>query len=192
MRISSLWRSSSPAAKGPESFGAWLVRTFAQGEPVEALAFADLERVCSNAASIICGAAYAGTPALPAAPSFSREVVEEATLVGQRTTDAFRAATGDADNVVVTWPWDHLGTRVAWQATQAGDPPTATALGEMLLTVGTAYCLTHREQLRSALELWEQVAVGLRGESGEERPNLALMARRMATAYEQELGKAAT
>ena len=191
MRISSLWRSSAAAATEPEPFGAWLVRTFAQGEAITDLPFARLERVCSNVGSIICGAAYAGTPALPTARSFSREVVEEATLVGERTTDAFRAATRDADNVVVSWPWDHLGTRVAWRATQAGDPPSAAALGEALLTVGAAYALTHREQPRSALELWEQVAGGLRRENAEERPNLALMAQRMLTAYEAELAEAA-
>ncbi len=181
MRISSLWRSSTAATTGPEPFGAWLVRTFARGAPIGELPFASLERVCSNA----------GSPTLPAASSFSREVVEEATLIGERTTDAFRAATRDADHVVVTWPWDHLGTRVAWRAMQAGDPPSAAAVGEALLTVGTAYCLTHREQLRSALELWEQVAGGLRQENAEERPSLALMAQRMLTAYEAELAEAA-
>lgn len=191
MRISSFWRSSTAAATGPEPFGAWLVRAFARGEPIGELPFASLERVCSNAGSIICGAAYVGSPTLPAASSFSREVVEEATLVGERTTYAFRAATRDADHVAVSWPWDHLGTRGAWRATQASHPPSAIALGEALLTVGTAYCLTHREQLRSALELWEQVAGGLRQESAEERPRLALMAARMLTAYEAELAEAA-
>ena len=171
-------RKTEPAA--PEPFGAWIFRQVAGSEDIGGVPFARLEQLCSNAGSLICGAAYAERDECRDWLTLAPEVQNEAALLARRTADGFRASLGDRANVVLAWPWDHLGTRVAWQATQSGEV-AVRPIGERLAAIGGTYALMHREQMQSVFELWGRVAAGATGAATA--PDLPAMGRQMIEAW---------
>lgn len=173
-------RSPKPAPE-PPSFGKWLFEHVAQTRDLGELPFARLEQVCSNAGSLLCGAVFAEPEAFRARLSIDAETKREAALLARRTADGFRASLADRDHAVLAWPWDHLATRVAWQATRSGTVDAAY-IGRRLQTIGGAYGLMHREQLKAVLSLWQDVAAGLA--TVTERPDLAVMGRQMLAGFE--------
>lgn len=164
-------------------FGAWLLRQFTAGQPTEALPYAEIERLCANAGSLLCGAAFARPHEFAPAVELPRGLAGEAAVLSRRTADGFKASLADRKNTVIAWPWDHMATQIAWEATRAGDT-SADALGEALLALGGAYATRHREQLAAVLDLWAQVAASLREPTTPGRPDLARMGGEMLTAYE--------
>ncbi|MCK9517744.1 MAG: hypothetical protein M0R74_01775 [Dehalococcoidia bacterium] len=166
---------------GP-SFGEWALRSFASDEPVPGMTFARLEQVCSNAASLLCGAAYAEPEAARDAAPSDATLAEEASLMARRTADGFKAALADRDNAVLAWPWDHLATRLAWQATR-NEATLERDLGDGLWQISALYALRHREQLQHVLSLWDQVASGVLTGAQSRRPSLERMGREALAAY---------
>ena len=136
------------------------------------LPYAEVERLCANAGSLLCGAAFA-RPAAFAGRVPTAEVAYEAALLARRTADGFKASLADRKNTVI-----------AWQATRANDT-SEDALGEVLLALGTCYATRHREQLAAVLDLWGQVARGVH--RGPNEPDLARMGEEMLSAYEAVL-----
>lgn len=178
--------ATTPLPSAPSSFGPWLLRHFARGEPTGEMPFARLEQVCSNAGSVLCGAAYADASALLPGPLVSQPVAAEAALLSKRTGDGFRACLEDRQHTVITWPWDHLATRVAWEATQSGDASEET-VGRRLCEVGAAYAVRHRAQLSAVFDLWEQVASGLKTSApAPATPSLVQMGTQLLAAFEAE------
>jgi hypothetical protein len=179
-------------AHAPPSFGEWVVRQFSAGERLRDMTFARLERTCTNAASIVCAAAWSDPGAAHLAVPPGGEGLADARLVASRSADGFQACLADRQHTVITWPWEHLGTRVAWLMTQAGTV-AETEAGRLLLAIASSYAEIAREQLGTALGLWEQVAAGLpAGQAASVRPDLAGMARQFVAAFEQELVAAGT
>lgn len=167
------------------SFAEWLLRQFSGGKPMAELPYAEVERLCANAGSLLIGAAYA-TPntfanRIPVQTYFARE----AGLVSRRTADGFKASLADRKNAVIAWPWDHLATHVAWEATKANNT-SEEALAAALTGVGGTYALRHRDQVDAVLGLWKQVAAGVH--AGAEEPDLARMGREMLSAFEVVTG----
>ena len=186
-----LRRKEKPAA-APEpkpGFGAWLVLQFAGEEPLAGMPFARLERVCSNAASLVCGAAFARPETFERPEVLRPAMREEAAVVSRRTADGFRAALADRENTVLAWPWEHIGTSVAWQATRAGTVEAAQ-LGERVEQLAAAYGIYFREQLTAVLDLWSQVAAGVY--RGEQQPDLPRMGAQMLAAFEAQQGREQT
>jgi hypothetical protein len=146
--------------------------------------FARLEQVCSNAGSALCGAAYAEPGALGSLLTIGQELAGEAALVAKRTGDGFKACLDDRQHTVLTWPWDHLATRVAWEASRTGDTSEET-VGRRLGDIGAAYALRHREQLAVVLDLWQQVAAGaVEPVPAAEPPSLVAMGRQLLAAFQ--------
>ncbi len=181
-------RAPGQPARQP-SFGAWLLEQFAGGEPVGELPFARLERVCSNAASLVCGAAYAEPAAFERPELWGPELRTEAGVVSRRTADGFKAALADREHTVLAWPWEHMGTSLAWQATRSGEV-TAERLGERLEGLAAAYALVHRAQLEAVIDLWRQVAAAVY--RGEQEPDLPRMGSEMLAAYRATAGTSDT
>lgn len=150
------------------------------------MTFARLEQVCSNAGSVLFGAAYANAAALLPRPPVSQPVAAEAALVAKRTGDGFRACLEDRQHTVITWPWDHLATRVAWEATQSSDASEET-VGRRLCEIGATYAVRHRAQLSSVFDLWEQVAAGLKTPApAPVAPSLVQMGAQLLAAFDAE------
>jgi hypothetical protein len=145
------------------------------------MTFARLERVCSNAGQLLCGAVFARPEAFRDTIHDSRPLLREGEVVARRTADGFRASLADRTDTVLAWPWDHMATAIAWTATRDGDL-SEPALGTALTGLGAAYSLAHREQLAAVVDLWQQVAAGLNQQGGP--PDLRLMGRDMLDAYE--------
>ena len=143
--------------------------------------YSEVERLCANAGSVLCGAAYAAPaqfqPFVPELPALQLE----AALLSRRTADGFKASLADRQNAVIAWPWDHLATLVAWEATRS-ETVSEEALGETLMGIGGTYALRHREQLTAVLELWQQVAGAVH--SAPAPPDLARMGSQMLAAYQ--------
>ncbi len=142
--------------------------------------------MCSNAASVLFGALFVepGAVATPAAPD--ADLAAEAALLAKRTGDGFKACLADRRHTVLTWPWDHLATRVAWEATRRGDA-SEEALGHRLSEIAAAYAANHRDQLAVVLDLWSQVAAGVVATvPGAEPPSLAGMGRTLFAAFSLE------
>lgn len=165
-----------------EGFGAWLLSQFAGGKPVNGMPFSEVERICANAGSVLFGAAYARPDAFEPGPAGDVIWRTEAALLSRRTADGFKAAVADKQNTVVAWPWDHLATTIAWDATRAEDTSEAS-LGVTLAGIGSTYALRHRDQLAAVLNLWQQIVGAI--QTSTERPDLARMGGEMLTAYEQ-------
>ena len=162
--------SADPPAAAKPSFGAWVLHKFAKGREPGEMTFAEVEQLCANASSILCGAAYAEPEALKATVEISQQLIDEARVVAQRTGDGFRAALDDERNTLIAWPWDHLGTRIAWRATRQG------MLDERWL--GDAL---------TAVDFWQRVAAGVGPGEGGQAPDLAEMGRTMWALYQGEL-----
>jgi len=167
------------------SFGPWVLRQFALGEPIAAMPFARLEQVCSNAASALCGAAFAEPGAVSGTLVIGPELAGEAALVAKRTGDGFKACLEDRQHTVLTWPWDHLATRIAWEASKTGSASDEN-VGLRLGDIAAAYATRHREQLAVVLDLWQQVATGVAESAQAEPPNLVRMGRQLLAAFELE------
>ncbi|MGH2632912.1 MAG: hypothetical protein ACRDG3_05835 [Tepidiformaceae bacterium] len=178
-------RAAPVTATPPEGFGEWLVRRITPESPTESLTFAQLEQVLSNAGSLLCGAVYADPGAFLGRVPLDVPSQYEAMIIARRTADGFEASLKDRTNVVLAWPWDHLGTRVAWLTTQASDTGEA-AVGGALFTAAVTYALMHGEQLTSVFELWESVVAGLPGSTASvprARNRLPEMGRQLLDAY---------
>ena len=178
--------SADPPAAAKPSFGAWVLHKFAKGREPGEMTFAEVEQLCANASSILCGAAYAEPEALKATVEISQQLIDEARVVAQRTGDGFRAALDDERNTLIAWPWDHLGTRIAWRATRQGMLDERW-LGDALTAVGTVYAIGFREQLAHVLDFWQRVAAGVGPGEGGQAPDLAEMGRTMWALYQGEL-----
>ena len=164
-------------------FAEWLLRQFSGGRPMAAMPYAEVERLCANAGSLLVGAIHARPAAFEAfAAAQPSEVGREAALLSRRTADGFKASLADRKNTVIAWPWDHMATTVAWEATRGGDT-SEPSLGAALMVLGSAYALRHREQVGAVLELWAQVAAGV-AQSAKEPPDLERMGAEMLAAYE--------
>lgn len=179
MRLFRRRRSAPPPVP---SFGEWTLRSFAKDEPLTEMTFARLEQACANAASLLLGAAFADPEAAREESAKHPDAANEAEVLARRTADAFRAALADRDRVVLAWPWDHLATRVAWEAARDGDAAPGP-LGDALWRAAAAYALYQREQLQHVVTLWNQVAAGV-SRSGAQ-PDLAVMGREALAAYRQ-------
>jgi len=142
--------------------------------------YSEVERLCANAGSLLLGAAFAEPASFEQQVSPDPRVLREAALLSRRTADGFKASLADPRNAVIAWPWDHLATAVAWEATRRGDT-SEDALGEPMQAVGAAYALRHHDQLAAVLDLWRQVAAGVR-RSGE-APDLSHMGSEMLLAF---------
>jgi hypothetical protein len=142
--------------------------------------FSRLERVCSNAGLLLCGAAFVRPEAF-SGDAQAGPGSREGNLVARRTADGFKASLADRANTVLAWPWDHMATSVAWTASRDGDASEPT-LGRALTAVALAYSLHHREQLTAVVELWQQVAAGINRDAPP--PDLPAMARDMLAAFE--------
>lgn len=174
-----------PAAP-PPSFGPWLLRHFARGEATAEMTFTQLEQVCSNAGSVLCGAAFDHASALLPVPEIAGPLAAEAALLARRTGDGFRACLADRQHTVISWPWDHLATRIAWEATRASDQ-SEEAVGRRLCDIGAAYAVRHRDQLAAVLDFWRQVTSGLRpAAAGVATPDLAQMGTTLLLAFQAE------
>jgi hypothetical protein len=169
-----------PPDPRPVGFAAWLIRQFAKGTPTTELQFSELERVCSNAGSLLCGAVLARPEAFRGAPH-DLGIQREAAVLSRRTADGFKASLADRQNTVLAWPWDHLATSIAWNATRTGEAEEDT-LGRAIFDLATAYSLFHREQLEAVVDLWAQVATGVH--PSQQPADLARMGADMLTAYE--------
>ncbi|MGE5597616.1 MAG: hypothetical protein ACM3S1_16450 [Hyphomicrobiales bacterium] len=169
-------RERAPASPG---FGEWVLRSFERGQQLDALPFARVEQVCSNAASLLCAAALARGETAAALVELDGESLAEADLIARRTADAFRAALDDPEHSVLAWPWDHMATRAAWQASRSG-ATTRAVLGRQLQLLATAYALHHADQLARVIDIWESVAAGLPGDG---RPDLTAMGAAALDAY---------
>jgi hypothetical protein len=175
-------RGTAPRPSGPQpGFGSWLLEQFAAGTPVADLPFARLERACSNVASLVCGAAFV-QPGPFRRPEILRPALrDEAGVVSRRTADGFRAALADREHTVLAWPWEHVGTSVAWRATRAGEVEVL-ALGAHVEQLAGAYAIFCREQLTAVFDLWRGVAAGVY--RGELEPDLPQMGCDMLAAFE--------
>lgn len=182
-----LFRGRARVASTYPGFGLWLLRRITPEAAPETLTFAALEQVVSNAASLLCGAVYAGPGGFLGQVPLDVPSQHEAMLIAKRTADGFRAALDDRNNVVMVWPWEHLGTRVTWLATQAGRTGEE-ALGGALFTAAVTYALMHRGQLAPVFELWEEVTAGVvaatpPGAGGPTRRRLPSMGAELFEAY---------
>lgn len=171
-----------PPDPRPVGFAAWLIRQFSKGRPTTELPFSELERVCANAGSLLCGAVLARPEVFRGAPH-DLGVQREAAVLSRRTADGFKASLADRQNTVLAWPWDHLATTVAWNATKGGSADEED-LGKAIFELGTAYSLFHREQLEAVVDLWAQVATGIH--ASQQPANLARMGGDMLMAYEAQ------
>lgn len=174
-------RARPPTCPATPSFGEWVLRCFAGDGDITVLGYAELERAAANAASLLCAAVYDNPQAMASALPAPEDTAAEAALVARRTADGFKAALADRSHTVLTWPWEHLATRVAWAAAR-GQPADAAALGLRLLQVGGTYALRHREQAATVLRLWADVAAGLPGER-ERHADLPAMGRELFQSY---------
>jgi hypothetical protein len=150
----------------PPVFGTWVLRQFAGDRVLGELPFAELEQIAANAGSIIFGAAFSDPAALDTPAAHSPEARAEALTVARHTANGFKAALEDRKHTVLAWPWEHLATHLAWQATHAGIV-SDFALGTSLQTIALAYAAYHREQLATVLGLWEQVVAGLKRQDAD-------------------------
>ncbi|MFN0148993.1 MAG: hypothetical protein ACKVT1_21015 [Dehalococcoidia bacterium] len=165
------WKSEvKPLPVEAPSFGTWVLRSFGRDEPVVTMAFARLEQVCANAASLICGAVCAEPRAF--APPVAPEI-GEAALLARRTADGFARALEDRKQAILAWPWDHIATRVTWQLTREGGL-SESRVGPALERLAVAYTTLHHEQLASVLSVWAEVAGGV---TGGPPPDLVAMGR---------------
>lgn len=180
--IASKLRKRASGTRTP-GFGEWVLHSFTGDEATERMTFAQLEGVCSRAASLLCGAVLA-EPEWAWTLEEAGEAAEDAALIARRTADGFRAALADGTRVVLAWPWDHLGTRCAWLATRDGDPSVA-ATGERLLAASAAYARRHRDQLRAACTAWEEIAASVQGPGP--RPSLTTMGRQALELWQREV-----
>lgn len=161
-------------AKG--SFGRRVLEEFAHGAPLRTLDFRELERVTSRAGSIIIGAAAAGCLLGDAGP-VGFDAPGEAATLARRTADGFRAALQDRRHTVLAWPWEHLGTRLAWCA--AREDGGRESLGPALDAIAAEYAARYPKQLAAVLDLWDRIASGLATERGTSFAPLREMGRTM-------------
>jgi hypothetical protein len=153
----------------------------AQGQDPASLTFARLEQLCSNAASIICGATLADPSSMRPEVTLAPALIAEAAAVARRTGDGFGKALADREHTVLAWPWDHVATSVAWTATKSGQLEVET-LGRSLFALAAGYSLLHRDQLAAVINVWDAVSAGLRPESAR---GLAAMGQTMFATFEQ-------
>lgn len=177
-------REPTPPPPAVPSFGEWTLRAFTRDERVAEMTFARLEQVCSNAASLLIGAAYA-EPGAAGEAAGSDGAAADAALLARRTADGFRAALADRQHAILAWPWDHLATKAAWDALRA-ERAAEGPLGDELWRVAAAYARGHRNQLQHVLTLWEQVAAGVL-DGSRPRPDLAVLGGEALSAYRRSL-----
>ena len=162
-------------------FAAWLVRQFSHGTPTAALPYDEVERLCANAGSLLVGAAYSAPARFHGHIQPSPHLGHEADLVSRRTADGFKASLADRKNAVIAWPWDHMATSIAWEASRSNDTSEET-LGLALLDLAGSYATRHRDQITAVLDLWQQIAAGVH--AGADKPDLGRMGVDMLDAFE--------
>lgn len=165
------------------SFGAWVLHQVVQGDDTRTLPFSRVEQLCSNAASLICGAVHADPASFGPPDALDADAREEAALVARRTADGFKASLADRENAILAWPWDHIATRAAWlgsRDSRLGEDD----LGRAIDRIGTAYALIHREQLGAVITLWTQVAAAVA--RTKTAPDLGYLGSEMLRAFRME------
>ena len=174
-----------PIEPARPTFGEWLLRQFTAGHASSDMPFSRLERICSNAALLLCGAVFARPEHFLNPAAESGPLAREGSVIARRTADGFKASLADRKNTVMAWPWDHMATSVAWTATRTGDL-SEEAIGRALTDLGVAYSLSQRDQLAAVIDLWTQVTAGLNAQSPP--PDIQAMACDMLTAYQAAAG----
>lgn len=124
------------------------------------MTFAELERVCSNTSSLLIGAAMAAAGTDAVRPQDEIAALDHARLIARRTADGFSAALADRVHTVLAWPWDHVGTHVAWECSKNG---THARANEVLAEWSFGYVANQPEQAVQVANLWSQVTAGLDG-----------------------------
>jgi len=173
-------KQDEPAPTPARGFAAWLLRQFNGGKPTAELPYAEVERICANAGSLLFGAAFARPEEFVESVPETGVAASEAALLSRRTADGFKASLEDRNNAVIAWPWDHLATKVAWEGTRANDT-SEDHLAAAISEIGATYAIRHREQLTAVLDLWGQIATNVT--TNAQPPNLAALGEQMLTAY---------
>jgi hypothetical protein len=184
VRLFGFGRRKRDEQSGPQ-FGEWLIEQFAAESEPGPMSFHELERICSNAAAIICAAAYQRPEALREGLDIGEEHIEEARLIGRRTGDSFQRLLDDPHNAAVAWPWDHLGTRLAWLAQREMTGDEVGRTGRWLERVGVAYGIGFRQQLDAVYDFWRRLAVS-RGEDDQARRDMLELGLKMHDIYRHQ------
>ena len=171
-------RSAPVPAPARPQFAEWLIRQFTNGAPTAGMPFAEVERVCANACSLLIGAAFAHPEAFE--PPDDAAATDEARLLARRTADGFKASLADRQHTVIAWPWDHVATAAAWTATRSADT-SERALSGGITGVSLVYARQYRDQLSAVLDLWQQVAGNLHPD--RPAPDLTVMGSEMYAAF---------
>ena len=80
-------KSQKPLPAARPNFGAWLLRQFAGEQPMASMPFAEVERICASAGSVLFGAAYARPDAFVRDADGETLWRTEAALLSRRTAD---------------------------------------------------------------------------------------------------------
>lgn len=173
---------------GGQAFGPWLVRQLAEATPPADMRLAELEQLCSNAAAVMCGAAFGDPETASTLFRGNGEARAEADLVAALVGNAFDAPLEERDpaNMVVSWPWDRMGVRAAVRAQDRG-LLDEDDLGQWLMELAGAYVVTYRDQAGAALSLWEEIAARAQPEptaATESPPSLSTMGRQLLGAFQ--------
>lgn len=174
--------------RGGQAFGPWLVRQLADGTSPADMRLAELEQLCSNAAAVMCGAAFGDPETASTLFRGNGEARAEAELVAALVGNAFDAPLEERDpeNMVVSWPWDRMGVRAAVRAQDHG-LLDEDDLGQWLMEVAGAYTSNYRAQAQAALSLWEEIAARAQPEpsaGSEPPPSLTTMGRQLLGAFQ--------
>lgn len=140
------------------AFAEWTLGHSAKGSDLASLDFPGLEHVLSNASLLLIGAGLAVPGTAAVAPDDGVAARENGVVIARRTADGFAAALADRVHTVIAWPWDHIGTRVAWDASKSGDYENVA--GE-LAEWSFGYVANHRAQVEEVAKLWTDVTAGV-------------------------------
>ena len=174
--------------RGEYPFGPWLIHQLASGSATGEMRLAELEQLCSNAAAVMCGAAFADPDTARTLFRDNSQAQAEADLVSALVGKAFAAPLEERhpDNHVVSWPWDRMGLRAAVRAQDTG-LLGEDDLGRWLMEVAGAYVVHHRDQAAAALGLWEEIAARAQpapSADSDPPPSLATMGRQLLGAFQ--------
>lgn len=140
------------------AFADWALGHSAKGADLAALDFPGLEHLLSNTSLLLIGAGLAVPGTAAVAPDDDLVAREHGLVIAKRTADGFKAALADRVHTVLIWPWDHIGTRVAWDSSKSGD--YGAVAGE-LAEWSFGYVANHRPQVDEVGKLWTDVTAGV-------------------------------
>lgn len=120
--------------------------------------FPGLEHLLSNTSLLLIGAGLAAPGTAAVAPDDGLVARDHGQIIAKRTADGFAAALADRVHTVIAWPWDHIGTRVAWDSSKSGD--YGAVAGE-LAEWSFGYVTNHQTQAEEVAKLWSEVTAGV-------------------------------